>query len=115
MQLIIAKIEIPNPYFYDLHLSISNGFVSFKTYDKRGGFDLDIIDFPVLDGHVPRAPSYGVYNAQLIRFARVSNHLVDFDARNKSFTAKLLQNRYLYYTLSKIFFLSLSLTLRIGL
>ena len=51
----------------DLHLSISNGFVSSKIYDKRDDFDFDIVNLPFLDGHVPRRPSYGVYISQLIR------------------------------------------------
>ena len=62
----------------DLHLSISNGFVSSKIYDKRDDFDFDIVNFPFLDGDVPRSTSYGVYISQLIRFARVSSHVVDF-------------------------------------
>ena len=52
--------------FLDLHLSISNGFVSSKIYDKRDDFDFDIVNFPFLDGDVPRRPSYGVYISQLI-------------------------------------------------
>ena len=57
--------------FLDLHLSIANGFVSSKIYDKRDDFDFDIVNFPVLDGDVPRRASYGVYISQLIfRFAR---------------------------------------------
>ena len=44
-----------------LHLSISNGFVSSKIYDKRDDFDFDIVNFPFLDGDVPRRPSYGIY------------------------------------------------------
>ena len=43
----------------DLHLSISNGFVSSKIYDKRDDFDFDIVNFPFLDGDVPRSTSYG--------------------------------------------------------
>ena len=40
----------------DLHLSISNGFVSSKIYDKRGGFfGFDIVSFPFLDGGVPQS------------------------------------------------------------
>ena len=76
--------------FLDLHLFISNGFVSSKIYDKRDDFDFDIVNFPFLDGDVPRSTSYGVYISQIIRFARVSSHVVDFNARNKSLTAKLL-------------------------
>ena len=30
--------------FLDLHLSISNGFVSSKIYDKRDDFDVDIVN-----------------------------------------------------------------------
>ena len=41
-----------------------------------------IVNFPFLDGDVPRSTSYGVYISQLIRFARVSSHVVDFNARN---------------------------------
>ena len=57
---------------------------------------LIIVNFPgffFLDGDVPRRASYGVYISQLIRFARVCNHVTctDFNARNKCLTAKLLQ------------------------
>ena len=48
----------------------------------------------VLDEDVPRVPSVSVYNSQLIRFARVSSHLADFNSLKKNFdqlAAKLLQ------------------------
>ena len=77
--------------FLDLHSSISNGFVSRKIYGKRDDFDFDTVIFPFLDGDVPRSTSYGVYISQLISFARVSSNVADFNARNKSLTAKLLQ------------------------
>ena len=68
--------------FLDLHLTISDGFVSSKIYDKRDYFDFDIVNFPFLDGDIPRATSYGIYISQLIRFARVSSHVTDFNTRN---------------------------------
>ena len=77
--------------FWDLHLSISNGFVSSKIYDKRNGFDFDIVNFLFLDGGIPRHPFYGVYISPLIRFARVCSHVDDFNARNKGLTAKFLK------------------------
>ena len=40
-----------------LHLSISDGFVKTKIYDKRD--DFDIVNFPFLDGDVPSSTSYG--------------------------------------------------------
>ena len=38
--------------FSDLHLSISDGCVKAKIYDKRDDFDFDIVDFLFLDGDV---------------------------------------------------------------
>ena len=75
--------------FLDLNLCISNGTVSTKIYDKRDDFDFDIVNLPFLDGDVPRHTSYGVYISQLIRFARASSNLSDFNWRNKALTAKL--------------------------
>ena len=89
LQLNKANTSDTEAPFLDLHLSISNGFVSSKIYDKRDDFNFDIVNFPVLDGDVPRSTSYGV--SQLIRFARVSSHMAEFNARNTSLTAKLLQ------------------------
>ena len=95
-----ADIEAP---FLDLYLSISNGFVSSKIYDKRDDFDFDIVNFPFLDGNIPSSTSYGVYISQFIRFARASRHVADFNASNNSLTAKLLQQGYRYHKLRKSF------------
>ena len=83
--------------FLDLHLSISDGFVSSKIYEKRNDFDFDIVNFPFLDGNVTRRPFYGVYISQLIRFSRVCSHIEDFNACNKCLTAKLFKQGYRYY------------------
>ena len=84
-------------------MSISNGFVSSKIYDKRDDFDFDIVNYPFLDGDVPRRPSYGVYFSQLINFARVCSHVYDFNTRNKCLTAKLLKQVNRYHKLRKAF------------
>ena len=91
LQLNKANVSDTEASFLDLHLSISEGYVKTKIYDKRDDFDFDIVNFPFLDGDVPRSTSYGVYISQLIRFARVSSHVDDFNARNKVLTAKLLR------------------------
>ena len=44
----------------DLDLSITNDSVSFKIYDKLNDFKFEIVNFPFLDGDLPRSPSYGV-------------------------------------------------------
>ena len=86
----------PHPYeskrcILDLLLSISNDFVSTKIYDKRDDFDFEIVNFPFLDGDIPRSTSYRVYISQLIRFARASSYVADFNTRNKLLTQKLLK------------------------
>ena len=103
LQLNKANVSDAEASFLDLHLSISDGFVKTKIYDKRDDFDFDIVNFPFLDGDVPRSASYGVYISQLIRFARVSSHVDDFNTRNKVLTAKLLRQGYRYHKLRKAF------------
>ena len=74
----------------DLDLSIHNDIVSTKISDKRDDFTFDIVNFPFLDGDVLRRPSYGVYIYQLIRFARASLHVTDFNNRHKVLIANFL-------------------------
>ena len=89
--------------FLDLNLSISNSTVSTKIYDERDDFDFDVVNFPFLDGDVPRRTSYGMYISQLIRFARASSSVSDFNCRNKALRAKLLRHGYQYHKLRKTF------------
>ena len=107
LQLNRADASGAEAQFLDLRLSISGGFVSSRIYDKRDGFGFGVVGFPFLDGGVPRSTSYGVYVSQLIWFARVSNRVADFNARNKSLTAKLLRRgcrcRRLRKTFSKFY------------
>ena len=83
--------------FLDLNLCISNGTVSPNICDKRDDFEFDIVNFPFLNGDVPRRTSYGVCISQLIRFPRASSNLNDFNYRNKALTAKLLRQGYRYF------------------
>ena len=89
--------------FLDLHLSIYNDIVSTKMYDIRHDFDFEILNFPFLDGDVPRSTSYGVYISQLIRFARASRYVTNFNTHNKLLTQKLLKQGYRYRKLRKPF------------
>ena len=58
---------------------------------KSNDSDFEIVNFPFLDGDVPRSPSYGVYISQLIRFARVCSNIDDFNNRTLFMTAQLLK------------------------
>ena len=101
LQLYKANVSDTEVSFLDLHLSISDGFVKTKIYDKRD--DFDVVNFPFLDGDVPHSTSYGVCISQLIWFTRVSSHVDDFNTRSKILTAKLLKQGYSYHKLRKEF------------
>ena len=103
LQLNKTNVSDTDASFLDLHLSISDGFVKTKIYDKRDDFDFDIVNFPFLDGDVRRSTPYGVYISRLIRFARVSSHVGDFHTRNKVLTANLLRQGYRYHKIRKAF------------
>ena len=85
----------------DSNLSISKGVISSTIYDKRGVSEFDMNYFPFVDSDVPRSSSYDGYFSHPIRFARMSNHLADCSARNKTFTVKYLQEGYRYHKLWK--------------
>ena len=103
LQLNKANTSDTEAAFLDLHLSISNDIVAIKIYDKRDDFDFEIVIFPFLNGDVPRSTSYGVYISQLIRFARASSRVADFNTRNKLLTQELLKQGYRYHKLCTTF------------
>ena len=59
------------------------------------------MNFPLLDGSVPRLKTYGVYISQLIRFARLSGQVIN--TRNEILTAKYLKQGYRYHRLRKAY------------
>ena len=114
LQLYKANSSETEAPFLDLNLSIAYGIVSSKIYDKRDVFNFERVNFPFLDGDVPRSPSYGVYISQLIRFARVCSNVDDFKNRNLFLTAELLKQGYRYHKNSKSIFFILPQTFRVN-
>ena len=98
--------------FLDLQLTISEGFVLSKIYQKSDDSDFYVVQFPLLDRDMSRATSYGVYISQLIWFPRVSSHVADFNTRIQFLTAKLLKQVYRYHKLLKRFqtFINVTIT-----
>ena len=84
----------------DLHLSISYGFVKSKIYDKRNDFAFIIGNVPFLDCDVPGSTSYGVYISQLIRIARVTSHVDDYNTINK---VLIVKQGYRYHNFRRCF------------
>ena len=65
--------------------------------------EFEIVNFPFLDGDVPRSTFYRVYISQLIRFARASSYVADFNTCNKLLAQKLLKQGNRYHKLRKTF------------
>ena len=89
--------------FLDLDIKIVNGEIQTSVYDKRDDFGFNIVNFPWLDGDVPRLPSYGIYISQLIRYARACTNVSDFHSKNIRITKKLLGQGYRFHKLVKTF------------
>ena len=78
LQLYLAiAFDIEAAFLY-FNVSINNDTVSTKIYDRRHDFDFDIVNFPFLDGVVPRHPSYGVYI--YLNLFTLPEHLSDFNS-----------------------------------
>ena len=86
------------------HVSISNGFVSFKLYDTCDDFDFKIVNFTFLDAHIPLSTSFFVYISQFNWFPRLSSHVTDCNARNKILTANLFQQGYSNHQFGNLLF-----------
>ena len=56
LQLNQANVSDTEASFLDLYLSISDGFVKTKIFDKRDDFDFDIVNFPFLVMFLVRHP-----------------------------------------------------------
>ena len=68
--------------FLYLRVSISGEIVSSKICDKCDGFGFEVVDFPFVDGDVPRSASCGVCVSQLTCFTRTSSYVADIKTRN---------------------------------
>ena len=79
--------------FLDLTISIFRGKYYVKLYDKRNDYDFDVINYPYLDGNIPKNQSYGIFISQLVRFARVNSSYNGFVMNCKDLVNKLV-NQY---------------------
>ena len=78
----------------------------FENYHKAEWVNLSVKSHRGVELIVPSYcafTSYGVYISQLIRFARASSYVTDFNTRNKLLTQKLLKQGYRYHKLRKTF------------
>ena len=87
--------ETSTPASYlDLLLSMTDGTLSTKLYDKRDDFVFRIVNLPYICSNIPESPTYGIYIAQLIRYARACSSYGDFIYGGRLLTRKLVDQGY---------------------
>ena len=101
LQLNKANTSDKETSFLDLNIKVVGSDVHTSVYDKRGDFEIPIVDFPWLSGDVPRLQSYGVCISQLVRFARCCTSVSI--PKKLQITSKLLTKGYRYHKLRKSF------------
>ena len=103
LQLNKANTSDKEASFLKLNIKVTGSDIHTSVYDKRDDFGFPIVNFPWLNGDVPRLPSYGIYISQLVRFARCCISVFYFHSKNLQITSKLLTQGYRYHKLKKTF------------
>ena len=80
--------------YLDLFITISNGVLQFKLYDKRDDFNFGIVNYPFTDSNIPMKPAYGVYVSQLVRYSLACSSYTDFLSRHRTLVTKLVHQGY---------------------
>ena len=80
--------------YLNCYLYSDNGKLTTRFYDKQDDFNFHIVNFPFLSSNIPSAPAYGVYDSQLIRYARACLNYQNFMQRGKVLTTRLLSQGY---------------------
>ena len=90
-EMVINKTNISarKTNFLDLTISIYRGKFLVKLYDKRNDYNFDVINYPFLDGNIPKGQSYGIFISQLVRLARINSSFNSFIVDCKNLVRKL--------------------------
>lgn len=81
--------------YLDLTVSIFKGKFRFSLFDKRKDFSfINVISYLFLEGNIPKAPSYGIFISQLLRFCKVNSEIKGFFNDTIDLTTKLQQQGF---------------------
>ena len=76
--------------FLDLKLSIENGKIVSKLYDKRDDFSFFIVRMPNFDSNIPSSIFYGSVLSEILRIARASCYFEDFFVKVKTLFQRMI-------------------------
>ena len=90
-------------HYLDLDILITSSRFSYWIYDKRDNFAFPIVNFPDLSGNIPARQSYGIFIAQLVRYARGCLYFKDFQQRTRVLVIKLLSQNFRFRKLQSAY------------
>ena len=95
-EMVVSKTNISarKTNFLDLTISIYRGKFYVMLYDKRNDYSFEVINYPFLDGNIPKNQSYGVFISQLVRFARINSNFSKFISDCKNLVSKLIRQSF---------------------
>ena len=73
-----TNISVCKSTFLDLSISIFRRKFYVKLYDKRNDYNFNVINYPFLDGNIPKGQSYGIFISQLVKLAQINDSFDNF-------------------------------------
>ena len=98
-----TNISVRKTTFLDLTISIYRGKFYIKLYDIRNDYNFEVINYPFLDGNIPKGQSYGIFISQLVRLARINSSFNGFLSDCKNLVRKLERQSFNIAALRKRF------------
>ena len=75
--------------FLDLDLSIENGKISSKIYDKREDFSFFIVRMPNIHSNIPSSIFYGTVLSEILRIARATSSFLNFSKKTAALLTRM--------------------------
>ena len=88
------KRENANDYeatFLDLHLTINNGQITTKLYDKRNSYNFYIVRFPYKSSNLPSKMFFATIGAEILRICRANTDFLNFVSSCKILLQRMLK------------------------
>ena len=79
--------------FLDLRISIKNGEIDYKLYDKRSSYNFEIVRFPYHTSNMPNKMFYSTISAELLRICRATKTLENFKMDTALFLERMKKTR----------------------
>ena len=77
--------------FLDLHLSITDGKIETKLYDKRNSYSFHIVRFPYKSSNLPSKMFFSTITAEILRICRANSNLDKFLSTSNILISRMLK------------------------